>query len=78
MFKRALQLTRPDFCDSKSGFFCFLDRRHHQQQDLWRHRPVVGELQGDLDEGVWTQIVLLGKILAEPLEVEHVHVEVVD
>lgn len=40
--------------------------------------PVVGELQGDLDEGVWTQILLLGKLLAEPLEVEHIDVEVID
>lgn len=51
---------------------CFDDR---VRVDCW---PVVGELQGDLDEGVWTQLVLLGKLLAKPLEVEHVHVEVVD
>lgn len=44
----------------------------------YHHGPVVGELQGDLDEGVRTQLVLLGKLLAEPLEVEHVHVEVID
>ena len=40
--------------------------------------PVVGELQGDLDEGVWTQAVLLRKLLAKLFEVEHVHVKVVD
>lgn len=44
---------------------------------LW-DRPVVGELQRHLEEGVRTQVVLLGKLRAEPLEVEHVDVEVVD
>lgn len=45
----------------------------------WRQpSPVVGELHSHLDEGVRTQPVLLGKLLAKPLEVEHVHVKIID
>lgn len=45
----------------------------------WRQpSPVVGQLQSHLDEGVRTQLVLLGKLLAKPLKVEHVHVEIID
>ena len=40
--------------------------------------PVVGELEGDLDEGVGTHVVLLGKLFAKSFKVEHVDVEVID
>lgn len=64
--------------------FSFFDRNNDTKKGLesflmrscdW---PVVGELQGHLDEGVWTQLVLLGEVFAEPLEVEDIDVEVVD
>lgn len=46
---------------------------------VWcRHWPVVGELQRHLDEGVRTQLVLFGELLAEPLEVEHVYIKIID
>lgn len=45
----------------------------------WRQpSPVVGELQSHLDEGVRTQLVLLGKLLSKPLKVEHVDIKIID
>lgn len=45
----------------------------------WRRpSPVVGELQSHLDEGVRTQLVLFGKLLPKPLEVEDVDVKIID
>lgn len=50
----------------------------HLKVSVYTPSPVVRQLQRHLDEGVRTHLVLFGKLLAEPLEVEHVHVEIVD
>lgn len=43
-----------------------------------RPSPVVGELQSHLDEGVRAQLVVFGKLLAKPLEVEDVYIKIID
>lgn len=40
--------------------------------------PVVGQLNRQLDEGVWTQLELFGKLFSKALEVKTFDVQIVD
>lgn len=40
--------------------------------------PVVGQLNRQLDEGVWTQLELFDKLFSKALEVETFDVQIID
>ena len=50
----------------------------HRDQHWFPHKPVVGQLQGHLDEGVRTHVLRLRKVLAVGVVTQNVEIQVVD